>query len=267
MAGAVTTVRKHEIDTDVKSALDGAECVGKTLRIHQQLDRDLFQRVNKVLESLGGKWDRKAKAHLFDGDCADMVEEVLLTGVYTRTKQDFGAFFTPQELAARMVERAAAGANGGHRWLEPSAGDGAILRELLKRDFLTVTVVEIQPMNVQKLHKILPDRPKGEWLLNDFLALSPNAPYPGRFDRIVMNPPFAKRADVHHIRHAWDFLKPGGRLVAIASAAVMYRSDALGDAFRKLVNQYGSMVELPVGTFKDSGTMVRTVFIVMDKPE
>ena len=36
--------------------------------IVQQLDRNDYVKVNKALEALGGKWNRKAKAHLFDED-------------------------------------------------------------------------------------------------------------------------------------------------------------------------------------------------------
>ena len=37
----------------------------------------------------------------------------------------------------------------------------------------------------------------------------------GRFDRIVMNPPFADGADIQHITHALRLLRPGGRIVAL----------------------------------------------------
>ena len=46
-----------------------------------QLDRKAYTEVNKVLENMGGKWNRKAKAHVFakDDDVAEMLENVLLT--------------------------------------------------------------------------------------------------------------------------------------------------------------------------------------------
>ena len=37
------------------------------------------------------------------------------------------------------------------------------------------------------------------------------------FDRVVMNPAFSHASDVDHIRHAWQFLKPGGRFVALCA--------------------------------------------------
>ena len=37
-------------------------------------------KVNDVLENIGGKWDRKAKGHVFDEDPTDRLETVFLTG-------------------------------------------------------------------------------------------------------------------------------------------------------------------------------------------
>jgi hypothetical protein len=39
----------------------------------------------------------------------------------------------------------------------------------------------------------------------------------GKFDRVVMNPPFDHGADIKHVEHARKFLKPGGRLVAVVA--------------------------------------------------
>ena len=46
-----------------------------------QLDRKTYTEVNKVLENMGGKWNQKAKAHVFakDDDVAEMLENVMLT--------------------------------------------------------------------------------------------------------------------------------------------------------------------------------------------
>ena len=42
-----------------------------------QLDRKTYTEVNKVLENMGGKWNRKTKAHVFaeDDDVAEMLEK------------------------------------------------------------------------------------------------------------------------------------------------------------------------------------------------
>jgi hypothetical protein len=45
----------------------------------------------------------------------------------------------------------------------------------------------------------------------DFLTATPRPIY----DRILMNPPFGKDAHIEHVRHAYDWLLPGGELVAV----------------------------------------------------
>ena len=58
---------------DVLSVLSIAQCAGNALQLPpQQLDRQLYVRTNKVIEAAGGKWNRKTRAHVFDGDAAEV---------------------------------------------------------------------------------------------------------------------------------------------------------------------------------------------------
>lgn len=57
-------------------------------------------------------------------------------------------------------------------------------------------------------------------------------------------------------------LRPGGRLVAIVSPAFEHRNSRQADSFRALLDDAGEVVrELPAGTFRESGTDVRTVIV------
>lgn len=170
-------------------------------------------------------------------------------------------FPTPPELAARMAE--IAGIEVGHDVLEPSAGTGAIWRELSGKR----VAVEINRELAARLRDLTTIH---DWVIcADFLTLQPgdyagNVPETtpiGMFDRIVMNPPFADGADVRHISHAITFLKPGGRLVAICANGP--RQHALRTWIE---NNGGTWEELPEGTFRDAGTMVRTALVVYDAP-
>lgn len=71
-----------------------------------QLDRKTYTEVNKVLENMGGKWNRKAKAHVFaeDDDVAEMLENVLLTQEVKDLKREYQFFPTPRAVAERMCE-------------------------------------------------------------------------------------------------------------------------------------------------------------------
>lgn len=68
------------------------------------------------------------------------------------------------------------------------------------------------------------------------------------FDNVVMNPPFYGRHYVKHVQHALKFLKPGGVLVAILPATAHYDHKEL----------QGEWMDLPVGSFSESGTNVPT---------
>ncbi len=81
-----------------------------------------------------------------------------------------------------------------------------------------------------------------------------------------MNPPFEGRADIHHVTRAFGMLAPGGRLAAIMSSGVAYRSDRIATEFREFVKaNSGEIIENPEGAFLESGTGVRTVSVVMTK--
>lgn len=248
-----------KVDHTVLNVLARSQMDGPRLVLTGQLDRALYTQTNKVLEAAGGKWDRKAKAHVFPVDAADAMEQIIQTGEVTliRTiQQDFGYFPTPPAVVARLIELAEI-KPGIDRWvLEPSAGTGAIATELLKFKH-NVDCVELLPQNVEVLRKLLGVNCVQE---GDFLAIAPDV----RYDRVVMNPPFAKQADIRHVLHAVNFLKPGGLLVSVMSAGVTFRDDKLTQSFRDLVRERGGDIEaLPDGSFKDSGTGVRTVIVTI----
>lgn len=91
------------------------------------------------------------------------------------------------------------------------------------------------------------------------------------YDRIIMNPPFSDRRDAQHVMHAYDLLKPGGRLVAIVGEGVFFGQDKKAQEFRDWLEQHGGTSEkLAEGTFLDPSLPVNTGvnarMIVVDKP-
>lgn len=247
------------VEQNILEILERSVVEGALLRLPPtQLDRVTYAAVNKVIEAAGGKWSRKDRAHVFQGDAVDTIDPILLTGEYTLTKHDFGQFDTPEEVALDVVRRAHI--EPGMTVLEPNAGIGNLVDAIETAG----GKVEAFEIDAKRLHACK-DRCilAGGIRLNDFLASKP-APV---FDRVVMNPPFAKQADIAHVRHAAKFLKPGGRLVSIMSASVTFRSDAKTDAFRNFINEHGaSYGHLPAGAFKASGTMVNAVVVSFDVP-
>jgi len=243
-------MKTSNIPDDVLAVLSAGRCEGPRYFLPaRQLARPMYEAVNKVLLALGGKWNRAAKAHVFGEDCEPLLDAAIESGTYMRPA-DMGWFPTPAPIAEQVLSLA--DVHPEHAVLEPSAGEGA-LAFLAVRCEASVDCVEIDPRRAAALRR------GGVRAVNesDFLTLAPEPIY----DRIIMNPPFAKRADIHHVTHARKFLKPGGRLVAIMSAGVAFREDRLASDFRA---QCATIEPLPEGAFKESGTGVRTVVVTIE---
>ncbi|MGX7708002.1 methyltransferase [Methylobacterium sp. Gmos1] len=252
------------VSSDVLAVLDRATFAGNALSLAAlgQLDRKLYEATNKALVAAGGKWNRKAQAHLFDGDAAEAIEPILLTGEVTSRKIEFQQFDTPEMLARQVVARA--DITDGMTVLEPSAGLGALARAA--RDCHgAVTCVEIDEKRFDALRQVAGGC-LGTLVRGDFLKAVPQHPL-RQFDRVVMNPPFTRDQDIAHVRHAAQFLKPGGRLVAIMSGGITYRTRGAAPAFREWVASLGGSIErLPENAFAESGTNVSTALVVVDMP-
>lgn len=173
-------------------------------------------------------------------------------------------FPTPPELAKRVVELAfedgwgvqiCAEMNERCRILEPSAGTGnllAAIREAAKEERSTLYDVVAVEVNQTLAHALLVQY--GEKVIcADFLTRNGDL---GKFDRIVMNPPFAHGADIKHILHALTFLNPGGRLVAICANGPRQQAE-----LQPLADQWIEMEE----AFAEAGTNVRTAIAVFTK--
>ena len=112
----------------------------------------------------------------------------------------------------------------------------------------------------------------------DFLTIDPDK-WGRQYDRIIMNPPFETLQDINHVLHAWQFLKPGGRLVAIMSAGSFYSTtrNKVLDFVDWVSSVGGWYVPAADGreehrgafqgsdAFRQTGVSVRIV--VLDKPE
>ena len=257
-------VSTRPIPDAVLAVLSDAACDGTTVRLTRQLDRALYVEVNKVLEALGGTWQRRAKAHVFDVDAAARIEQAILSGSYAPLNA-LEFFRTPDTLAHRVV--ALAGLHPGQWVLEPSAGDGALVQAITRAtdtDALVLHVCEVH--DDRRAHL---EAAGLEVVAADFLAFEGVCGIygPRHYDRIVMNPPFSRAQDVQHVTHAWNLLARGGRLVAIMSAGVRFRQDARYANFRtQLEIVGGQIIDNPPDAFKASGSSVNTVTVVLDKP-
>lgn len=239
-----------QVATDVLAVLSRAQMNGNALKIDEQLDRNMYQRTNKVLEAAGGKWNRKAQAHLFDDDAFTRIDQIILTGQVEVPKDEFNFFPTPPAVVRRLME--IADVHPGMMVLEPEAGRGDIAIACVDAGAI-VDCYELMQANFDFLASCGRFNSVRHM---DFLTATPEPIY----DRIVMNPPFLKQADIKHVQHALRFLKPDGLLTSVMSAGVSFRDNKLTQDFRDLIRARGGDIEaLPEGAFKASGTMVNTL--------
>ena len=173
-----------------------------------------------------------------------------------------GFFPTPEHVASTMVDIACL--RSGMKVLEPSAGSGRLADAAAKvvgKDF--ITCIEPSPT----LADILSAKGYSP-LIGRFEDLPGTNPITPTYDAVLMNPPFEKGMDAEHVELAYAWLKTGGKLVSIMSPGPFYREDARSKAFRNWFDAVGGDArELPDGTFKESGTGVRTLLVTIIKTE
>jgi protein-L-isoaspartate O-methyltransferase len=163
-------------------------------------------------------------------------------------------FPTPPAVVDRVIR--AAGLEPGMTVLEPSAGLGAIASAVVP----LVAAVDCIDINMQFADRLKFGAGARTVQVADFLDVPAQAVY----DRVLMNPPFAKKADIAHVVHAHRFLAPGGLLVAVMSAGTSFRADKVTTAFREGLLAAGGTIEaLPEQAFRESGTDIRTVLVTI----
>jgi predicted RNA methylase len=214
-----------------------------------------YAELKKIFQAIGVVWNKKDKTHYFEGDARETIDFILNGGQIVDKKRTLQAFYTPPELAAQVVELAEV---SGMRVLEPSCGEGALVKECFAQGAKFVTGVEIN----SELKDFWVDFLNGFSTTTevrvgvDFLQEEINIVY----DRVVMNPPFDKNLWVKHIQHAWKFLREDGRLVAICPNAEHNKF------FQKFIaDKVYEIHPVEAGAFKESGTNIATMIVVINK--
>jgi len=254
----------------VQTALRGVTIEGNIAFLPVgQLDRHTYMDAKKALNLIGGKWKGgKTMGFVFQEDPTDLIARIS-GGEKVNLKKQYQFFATPDKLADLLVKKAEMPTrwkNGSVRNIhveicEPSAGQGAIIKAIHRHlsDQTPVYAFELMEVNRIILKKIpnilLSEQP-------DFLKTDAKI----RFDRIIANPPFSKNQDIDHIYQMYKYLKPGGRMVTIASSHWKLSTNKKEIAFKKWLDDHDAKrMDISQGTFKNSGTMVGGVIIVIDK--
>lgn len=221
-----------------------------------QLDRKVYQDVAKSLEFIGGKWKGgKVSGFVFNEDPTEYLQQ-LQGGEKRNLKKEFQFFATPDVLCDRLVELAEL--NDEHSILEPSAGQGAIVKAIERHcDPVEIFCYELMPLNQTFLGKISSVTLLGD----DFLKHSGQS-----FDRIIANPPFSKNQDINHVLKMYECLNSGGRLISIMSnhwASSLNKKETM---FREFLTKHNAeIIPIDSGEFKESGTNIATCIVIINK--
>lgn len=233
----------------------------KPLVTHDEMDA-LFENEDALLKSRGIRLKRyrndnghlyfepqtlksvnKALAEYYGNVLADCCEEHRPNAPKqsTNVAKDLQYYPTPQEIVDRVLSDILI--REGQNILEPSCGCGRFLDALREKNVHTLGV-EVDLGRVRQCQK------KGHRILQgNFLEIDPFQD----FDHVIMNPPFYGKHYAKHVKHALKFLRKGGTLTAILPITARY-DHGLVD---------GSWVDLPVGSFRESGTNINTCILTI----
>lgn len=250
-----------EVNDDILAILGECRIEGNIVYLpNRQLDRETYQAVNQVFENIGGKWNRKARGHMFpNGDPTELLGRVMRTGETTNYKQHYQFFPTPRPIAERMCRLAKL--DRSSRVLEPSCGRGDLADVIYERGVAELHGVELNP----DMERLLREKPYSVDIGVDFLKWAKTAER-DRWNRIIMNPPFTRQQDIDHILAAYDLLMEGGILVSVVSEGAFSNKTRKPTAFRGFLEERkAEVIRLDEGAFSESGTMIRSGLIKIRK--
>ena len=222
-----------------------------------QFCKKSYAEAKKWIEEAGGSWQGgKAQGFTFPFN-PERVFSILKEGKRCNLQQEYQFFETPAEVADWLV-MLAGGIHENDTVLEPSAGRGALIKAIHRAcPSVTVECYELMPENREFLHSL-----ENVILLDeDFTKDSV-----GSYTKIIANPPFSGNQDIEHVRLMYERLEEGGTLAAITSQHWKFASEKKCIDFRNWLKEvHGEVFEISAGEFKESGTSISTMAVVIKK--
>ena len=222
-----------------------------------QFNKKSYVEAKKWIEEAGGSWQGgKIQGFTFPFN-PERVFSILKEGKRCNLQQDYQFFETPDDVADWLV-MLAGGIHEDDTVLEPSAGRGALIKAIHRAcPSVMVECYELMPENREFLHT-----------LNNVILLDEDFTKDsvGYYTKIIANPPFSGNQDVDHVKLMYERLEEGGILAAITSQHWKFSSEKKCVEFRKWLDEVnGKVFEIGAGEFKDSGTSISTMAIVIKK--
>lgn len=222
-----------------------------------QFNKKSYVEAKKWIEEAGGSWQSgKIQGFTFPFN-PERVFSILKEGKRCNLQQEYQFFETPPQLADWLVTLAG-GIHENDTVLEPSAGRGALIKAIHRAcPSVTVECYELMPENREFLHSL----DNVIILDEDFTKDSV-----GSYTKIIANPPFSGNQDIEHVRIMYKLLEKGGTLAAITSSHWKIASEKKCVDFRNWLEEvHGEVFEIGAGEFKESGTSISTMAVVIRK--
>lgn len=222
-----------------------------------QFNKKSYAEAKKWIEEAGGSWQSgKIQGFTFPFN-PERVFSILKEGKRCNLQQEYQFFETPAEVADWLV-MLAGGINEADTVLEPSAGRGALIKAIHRAcSSVTVECYELMPENREFLYSL----DNVIILDEDFTKDSV-----GSYTKIIANPPFSNNQDIEHVRIMYKLLEKGGTLAAITSSHWKIASEKKCVDFRNWLEEvHGEVFEIGAGEFKESGTSISTMAVVIRK--
>lgn len=202
---------------------------------HLFFDQPTLRDINKALSEYYGE---------VLADCSD--DKPTEKAASTAVSKDLQYYPTPQAVVDRVLNDI--WIQAGQKILEPSCGCGRFLDGIKKVERKAkLWGIEVDPTRAEIA------RAKGHNVFTgNFLETAPDPSY----DFVIMNPPFYGTHYHKHVIHALKFLKPGGILKAILPITA--------ETDHGLITE-GEWRDLPVGSFRESGTNINTTVLTIRK--
>ena len=230
-----------------------------------QMGPENYARIKPILLALGFAWKRSQNVHIGSPNARDLLHMALATRHWRDAKKEREFFQTPDAIADLLIAQFE-----DHLWdvderysfLEPSAGDGALVAALLRKyPRAAVTAVEPDPHSNANLHAQFGDR------ITVFANSFEAAPLHHEFDGVVLNPPFSLIRD--HLSLGYQLLRPYGRIAAMGPSTLAPMRSRTKNAERAfddwLEDHWATCVDLPEKCFAEAGTSISTCIVALDR--
>jgi len=243
-----------EIQILIEAKVEGNIIKLAEVDIEEKKLNKLRNRLNKV----GGRWNKKLNGFVFRKDPTETLKNLISDNPSTSIPR-FHHKQMPHSIAYKLVSLAELFFDD--KVLVIDSNDSPIFRCIKRvQPDLTFDFCEI---DTTATGNGLTD-PKVRKVSTNLQEYQPGEIY----DIVLAKPPLLKNVDIDYIFHMYKLLKPGGRMVTIATT--YWEEDVLTQKQSKfkfwLTEKSAKIKHLPQGTFKSREVNIPTCIISLDKP-